>query len=257
MNRVEIMRITLTCLALIAVAMAIAYAYSANSNPLYIMTNILKNISTFNCKITDIRSVSSSTLTIDIHCEKTIPENYLRELNCLPIGNASREYECKWKFRDYTVKTSSTSYEGHRIYTIEVHTIMIGPVQSRPAVSATSIVYCSSSGPRCTIMVYGLTTLKNILVITPRDVRFLYCDGLTLLRDLKIGSYEMYVFTVTTNIKLTYSSKGVFFSKCAVISDSEASRSMLIGNISLGVAAGIAAGLLALLVAFYITLRRH
>lgn len=259
MNRIEIMRITLTILLATSLTIIGTYAHSiTNVQPIEKIMNILKITSYKNCTIMNIANTLPTELIVNISCTSPIENKYLIENNCTLVKGTRYMYKCVWNFAPgYTVKASSARYGGYRIYVVETHIRTIGTITSHPAISATSVISCSQSSPRCIVMVYDLTNVRNILIIVPDKVRFLFCEGLDLYKKYDLGSYEVYVFHVSSNTKLMYSSRGVFFSSCAVLTEDEVYHNMFIGNISLGVAAGLAAGLAVFMIVTYITLRRH
>ncbi len=258
MNKVEIVKITLTlaiATVLVAILMIPPCIHATETTPLGKVMNLLSEVSESNCTIVKIESTLPTRLIVTIHCPRPVPSTILKEYNCTNTTGQEYSYRCLWIFKRYLVKASTSMFRGHRIYALETHLITVGTVITHPAISATSIITCS--GSRCIVMVYGLTNIRDLAVITPGDVHILYCDGLNLARKLIIGRYLIYMFHVAPSIRLAYSSRGVFFSKCAVITTRDFYHNMLIGNISLGVATGIAAALLAIMVIIFVTLRRH
>ncbi len=259
MNRIEITRTLLTILITASIIISAAYVHCITSiQPSEKIMNILKLASSRNCTIVNIVNTLPTKLVINMTCTSPIEYKYLLENNCTLIKGTRYLYECVWNFAPgYTVKASSVMYRGYRIYVIETHMRTIGTITSHPAISATSVISCSQSSPRCTIMIYGLTNIRDVIIIAPNKVRFLFCEGLDLSKTYHLGSYDMYIYHVSSNTKLMYSSRGVFFSSCAVLTEDEVYHNVFISNISLGIAAGLAAGLAAFLIVTYITLRRH
>jgi len=249
-------------LALIIIATATITTINVHSmtivKPLDKILNMLTIATAKNCTIVSISNTLPTKLIVKLSCTSPMENTFLKDNNCTYVEGTRYEYKCVWDFEPaYTVKASTTLYKNYPIYVVETHIRTLGTITSHPAISATSIISCSESSPRCSIMVYGLTNVKNVIVITSNKVKFLFCEGLDLFKKYDLGTYTVYVFHVSSSTKLMYSSRGIFFSSCAVLTEDELTREMFISNLSLGVAAGIAAGLAAFLIASYIILRRH
>ncbi len=202
--------------AIVTILIAVSITLSIHTVSAISLTQYLKNMlklsSMYKCNIAKIKDYYQKYVILLLKCGEHIGNSTLSRLNCTYNGTY---IICNYSSANIKFKVGKARYMRFNIYAIEQHIKTIGTISAYPVISLTNILSCSSKNI-CTIMVYSMSNLKNIILIVPKDVDVLYCEGLNVDNKFNIGNYTMYLMTLKSQIKAMYSSKDIFYARCAV-----------------------------------------
>ncbi len=191
-----------------------------------------------NCTIVKAKDYFQRSIVITLKCRIVIPS--LLQLNCTYNG---QNVICSYTNKFLLIKSGEYSYDGFTIYIFEVHRRTINNIISHPAISLIRLMSCSTPNI-CSITVFSLSNIKNIILITPKKFNIIYCEGLNIVKKINMDNHMIYILTVKPNIKIMYSSRGIFYSKCAIITTSPNTQKLSL--MLIGIVLALVCGLFAL-----------